>query len=124
MDLPGRVIKASPEKRADGDIQHHEMAGDLEKLEVTGDGPGLDELQIDGVSGDQKDATGDSVEDDTSAATPLPLKQERIFLAANCWCMFLVGWDCGTLGPLLPTIQKHYHVRLPSFKVSIDLWPD
>ncbi|KAJ7485282.1 hypothetical protein FB451DRAFT_1229022 [Mycena latifolia] len=36
--------------------------------------------------------------------------QERIQLFALYWCMFLAGWNDGTAGPLIPRIQKVYHV--------------
>ena len=36
--------------------------------------------------------------------------RERVYLATLCWCMFLMGWGAGSLGPLLPTIQVHYKV--------------
>lgn len=28
-----------------------------------------------------------------------------------CWTYFLTGWNDGTIGPLLPRIQRVYHVR-------------
>lgn len=35
-------------------------------------------------------------------------KRERLYIAACCGCLFLTGWNDGSTGPLLPTIQKHY----------------
>ena len=29
---------------------------------------------------------------------------------ALCWALFLLGWTDGSIGPLLPTIQKFYDV--------------
>lgn len=49
-------------------------------------------------------------DEDASGGISLSLKQERIYLATLCWCMFLTGWNAGTLGPLIPTIQNFYHV--------------
>ncbi|KAG9014374.1 hypothetical protein FRB94_012780 [Tulasnella sp. JGI-2019a] len=46
-----------------------------------------------------------------SEKSTISLRQERIYMAVLCWCMFLTGWNSATLGPLLPTIQKHYHVN-------------
>lgn len=31
--------------------------------------------------------------------------------AALVWSMFMEGWNDGTNGPLLPAMQRHYHVR-------------
>jgi hypothetical protein len=36
---------------------------------------------------------------------------ENIQFAALCWCFFLVGWNDGSTGPLLPRIQDFYHVH-------------
>lgn len=35
----------------------------------------------------------------------------RLHFAAICWCFFLQGWNDGTAGPLLPSMQSVYHVR-------------
>ena len=34
----------------------------------------------------------------------------RIQFAVLCWSLFLLGWNDGTTGPLLPRIQEVYHV--------------
>ncbi|KAJ6627841.1 major facilitator superfamily domain-containing protein [Mycena sp. CBHHK59/15] len=51
--------------------------------------------------------------DPTPSALP-HLKQhvlrERLQLCALYWCMFLAGWNDGTAGPLIPRIQRVYHV--------------
>ncbi|KAJ7927611.1 major facilitator superfamily domain-containing protein [Mycena leptocephala] len=36
--------------------------------------------------------------------------RERVQLFALYWCMFLAGWNDGSAGPLIPRIQKVYHV--------------
>ncbi|KAJ7158305.1 major facilitator superfamily domain-containing protein [Mycena crocata] len=36
--------------------------------------------------------------------------RERVQLFALYWCMFLAGWNDGTAGPLIPRIQRVYHV--------------
>ena len=36
----------------------------------------------------------------------------RIQFAAMCYSFFLEGWNDGTTGPLLPTIQRHYGVSV------------
>lgn len=35
----------------------------------------------------------------------------NIHFVTLCFCLFLVGWNDGTVGPLLPKIQDVYHVR-------------
>jgi len=57
-----------------------------------------------------------------STSTPMPLapttrlltSQEKrsgnIQFLAICWCLYLIGWNDGTTGPLLPRIQEQYQV--------------
>lgn len=42
------------------------------------------------------------------------LWKHRIQYAALCWALFLVGWNDGTTGPLLPRIQDNYHASVES----------
>ncbi|KIO25300.1 hypothetical protein M407DRAFT_25416 [Tulasnella calospora MUT 4182] len=42
----------------------------------------------------------------------LSVAKERVYLAVLCWGAIVAGWNDGTLGPLLPRIQEHYHVRI------------
>lgn len=44
----------------------------------------------------------------TSAQKAAQRRWGRIHFAALCWSFFLAGWNDGSTGPLLPTIQ-HYH---------------
>ncbi|KAL5481131.1 hypothetical protein ACEPAI_10072 [Sanghuangporus weigelae] len=39
-----------------------------------------------------------------------PKRVEYISIAALMWAMFLMGWNDGTAGPLLPALQRTYHV--------------
>lgn len=39
--------------------------------------------------------------------------------AAFFWSQFLDGWNDGTSGPLLPVIQRHYHVSYPNFYIFV-----
>lgn len=34
----------------------------------------------------------------------------RVQFATLCWCLFLAGWNDGTIGPLLPRIREAYNV--------------
>ncbi|KAK7044707.1 MFS domain-containing protein [Favolaschia claudopus] len=56
---------------------------------------------------------------DAANAPPVPVSdtrtkqhvfRERVQILALCWCLFLAGWNDGTAGPLIPRIQKVYHV--------------
>lgn len=38
-------------------------------------------------------------------------RKSNIHFAALCWSLFLLGWNDGTPGPLLPVIQRIYHVK-------------
>jgi hypothetical protein len=42
---------------------------------------------------------------------------------ALCWTLFLIGWNDGTTGPLLPRIQLVYNVR-SCFKHADDMLND
>ena len=49
--------------------------------------------------------------DDTAVQTKAQRLRARIQFLALCWAVYLLGWNDGTTGPLLPRIQKVYHVR-------------
>lgn len=63
------------------------------------------------------DNTGKKSEISTHAVSDLPPNPDiyrtkaRIQFASVCFSLFLAGWNDGTTGPLLPRIQKVYHVR-------------
>ncbi|KAF9455360.1 major facilitator superfamily domain-containing protein, partial [Collybia nuda] len=61
-----------------------------------------DEVNV-GTKEDANNMTG-------SVRTKKQVVTARIQLAALCWCLFLAGWNDGTLGPLLPRIQEAYHI--------------
>ncbi|KAI0760312.1 MFS general substrate transporter [Fomes fomentarius] len=44
------------------------------------------------------------------ASTPASRRKARIQFVTLCWSLFLAGWNDGTTGPLLPRIQRVYHV--------------
>ncbi|KAG9017974.1 hypothetical protein FRB90_012799 [Tulasnella sp. 427] len=55
----------------------------------------------------------DSVVSTSKTAQPelqLSRAKERVFLAVLCWGSVVLGWNDGTLGPLLPRIQETYHL--------------
>ena len=59
-------------------------------------------------------------EDDVTSTSPVLSPEEksrqvwkgRLHFAACCYCFFLEGWNDGSTGPLLPTIQRYYGVRM------------
>lgn len=71
-----------------------------------------------------------AIDSESSEATPLlgshsvqPLSKEerrvgRIQFFALCCSLFVIGWNDGSIGPLLPRIQKVYEVRSSSQRHS------
>lgn len=59
------------------------------------------------------------VGDDFNSTTPVVSANQnaeqrwkgRFHFAALCYFLFLEGWNDGSTGPLLPTIQRHHNVR-------------
>ncbi|KZT03772.1 MFS general substrate transporter [Laetiporus sulphureus 93-53] len=47
---------------------------------------------------------------ETTPTTRIDRRKLNIHFAAMCFSLFLAGWNDGTTGPLLPRIQKVYHV--------------
>lgn len=71
------------------------------------------------VASSALDATaGQEVDPETMVDPSLPSTKlrERIQFFALCYAMFLLGWNDGTTGPLLPRIQEVYHVTDFSFR--------
>jgi hypothetical protein len=48
---------------------------------------------------------------DASAGRAAMRRRGRAHFAVLCWVLFLNGWNDGSAGPLIPTIQRVYHVR-------------
>ena len=46
----------------------------------------------------------------SSASLKTQKTRGRIQFAVLCWSLFLLGWNDGCTGPLLPRIQEVYHV--------------
>ncbi|KAG9036060.1 hypothetical protein FS837_001759 [Tulasnella sp. UAMH 9824] len=68
---------------------------------------------------DLRDVEKDSKAGNEDSVVPAPktpelgsvisVANERLYLAVLCWGFLVLGWNDGTLGPLLPTIQKNYN---------------
>ncbi|KAG8851520.1 hypothetical protein FRB96_009193 [Tulasnella sp. 330] len=84
---------------------NHRQGDVNEKSGVALPGPELEDLQLEEIAA----GPGEVNAFDSEKAT-ISIRKERIYMAVLCWCMFLTGWNSGTLGPLLPTIQNHYKV--------------
>ncbi|KAF8877278.1 major facilitator superfamily domain-containing protein [Infundibulicybe gibba] len=54
--------------------------------------------------------SSNSADVDSDLAQLSYLKNSRVQFASVCWCIFMAGWNDGSTGPLLPRIQKVYHV--------------
>jgi hypothetical protein len=50
-----------------------------------------------------------SASEETLSKTPRQKRTSLIQLAALSWCLFNLGWNDGTPGPLLPRMQAVYH---------------
>ncbi|KAI0367660.1 MFS general substrate transporter [Pilatotrama ljubarskyi] len=58
-------------------------------------------------------------EDETSSTAPaISASQKAVYRRKSlihfltlCFCVFCMGWNDGTTGPMLPRIQDHYHVN-------------
>ncbi|CAE6464179.1 unnamed protein product [Rhizoctonia solani] len=48
--------------------------------------------------------------EDSSSSDAAAHRREMIAMAAVCWTQFMAGWNDGTLGPLIPIIQEHFHI--------------
>ena len=47
-------------------------------------------------------------------------QKAHVRFLALCWSLFLIGWNDGSTGPLLPRIQSVYHVRESTLWVLLD----
>ena len=48
---------------------------------------------------------------ESASQLAVELRRERVAFGAIMFSMFLDGWNDGTIGPMLPAIQKQYSVR-------------
>lgn len=93
-----------------------ELATLSSRRSADADGPSLRSLESGASNGrNVLNTDGSSVPAAASAAVPPEerKKQERRAMqcfAALCVSMVMCGWNDGSTGPLLPTIQAHYHV--------------
>lgn len=93
-------------------IELDELHSDLTRKQV------LDEL-VSPATASKVDVNRQSIA--PSIAQPQTRKQTvqaRVQFAALCWCLFLAGWNDGTLGPLLPRIREVYNVTSLFFSQS------
>ena len=66
------------------------------------------------------DTSASSLRDDSNSTVPVlsPAQEARhrwrgrLHFFAVCYCSFIQGWNDGSTGPLLPTIQRYYNVRI------------
>ncbi|KAI0350879.1 MFS general substrate transporter [Trametes cingulata] len=63
------------------------------------------------TSSDRRDNV-DSVDsaEAVTAQTPAQERSALVHFFALLWCIFVMGWNDGTTGPMLPRIQENYHV--------------
>jgi len=59
----------------------------------------------------REDSEGTSPRRDRAQAVPLKTRKWlEVQYACLCFALFLAGWNDGTNGPLIPTIQRYYNV--------------
>ena len=83
-------------------------------LKGPGDDTGLDSIQLTTLEPASKSSgvTVDPLEDQGPAPSEKGLfTKTNLHFGALCWCLFLAGWNDGTIGPLLPRVQGVYDVR-------------
>ena len=108
--LSARSRRPSALNRQDSDIS---ILKDAYRLEVLHTEPATTS-----TSGDVESthpSAGAREEATNSTANLLSPQQKRASLIqflAICWCAYLIGWNDGTAGPLLPRVQEEYHVLL------------
>jgi hypothetical protein len=75
-----------------------------------------EDVEMDILSSSTKTSAGPPIgspsSPDPSSWFRMSNQDEWKYLAALCYCIFYVGWNDGTLGPLLPRIQEYYDVWL------------
>ena len=89
--------KSSPVKHADSPLEHAVYAN-----EPPSSIPLVEVFPEQGVP---------PMQDVTSQSASRHELRTNIHFTTLCFCLFLVGWNDGTVGPLLPRIQGVYHVR-------------
>ncbi|KAI0760123.1 major facilitator superfamily domain-containing protein [Fomes fomentarius] len=76
---------------------------------------GLRDQDVEGAASSASRAVADdvnfSMESISAAQQAIYKKKSDIHFFALCWCVFGMGWNDGTTGPMLPRIQEHYHVN-------------
>lgn len=83
--------------------EHHEP----ERIELE-DMPALPVLDAQPAA--SSSTVGGKIEPPSGPDFTMSVRDERIYLATLCYNLATAGWNDGTLGPLLPRIQEHYHV--------------
>ncbi|KAG8944999.1 hypothetical protein FRC04_001254 [Tulasnella sp. 424] len=83
--------------------EHHEP----ERIELE-DMPALPVLDAEPAA--SSSTGGGKIEPPSGPDFTMSVRDERIYLATLCYNLATAGWNDGTLGPLLPRIQEHYHI--------------
>ncbi|KAG8931624.1 hypothetical protein FRC02_002446 [Tulasnella sp. 418] len=105
----------------DTSVANSKLSLTVEPKYVEGNPSGINgdgfEMNVLGSTSHQRTRHKDSRSASANAGDPAPSvvsastkRKDRLYLAVLSWSLFVVGWNDGTLGPLLPRIQDHYHV--------------
>ncbi|KAF8805637.1 MFS general substrate transporter [Phlegmacium glaucopus] len=73
-----------------------------------------EELELETLTDSELDPFIDHVQHDVKIPTRKEALTARAQFLALCWSLFLIGWTDGSIGPLLPRIQKFYDVGFGS----------
>ncbi|KAG8996986.1 hypothetical protein FRB90_012600 [Tulasnella sp. 427] len=85
--------------------EHHEVDGETIQLKDIAPSISKGGLSVSASTNGMEAQPSSPPESDMS------VRDERIYLAALCYNLFVAGWNDATLGPLLPRIQEYYHVN-------------
>ena len=113
-DFVADTITAQTSPAIIEDIEMARMTTTVSAVKKSSSVPSLTDPMDVGELGPELLATSDSNRVPTMSSE-LERKYElraHLQLLANCWSLFLAGWNDGTTGPLLPRMQEVYGVRV------------
>lgn len=118
--LKSRSSASLTEKSADLPSKSIHSAGNDLPFTQGRDGPAVSQLGDD-IASEKLPPLDPSLEGQATTPTGPEMTpwQEKMYLGALCLCLFVAGWNDGTIGPLLPRIQDYYKAsQLNPFNAS------
>ncbi len=107
---PLAKVDAIEEDREEGPVQvnKQDVTVDIERASSTGIFPSTTVSQAPSTR-----EHGSTANLNQGTQTKVQKRWGRAYYAVLCYNFFLAGWNDGSTGPLLPTIQRSHHVRFP-----------